>query len=566
MKNALAEKTITKLLAIGAPVVTVFILVSTVSDPVNVTKMWAAGGVAISVIAVAATFFLKEIWTNFKVLILAIFVFLLACLNAVIQSEAPFVQNLYGAYGRNTGLLAYLFLSCIVIGALAIKSQDSFKKIILGLVAAGTINVVYCAWVLAFGDFLPWNNPYGNILGLFGNPNFIGSFLGIFCSVIVALSMSKEASARQRVLYAILFVIAAYEIKESKAIQGIVVTASGVAIVGFFYLRSRFKSWYPLALYTFMVGVIGTLSLLGAFQRGPFDFIYKRSVSLRGAYWDAGITMGSAHPFSGVGMDSYGDWYRRARSVEAATNTPGLATVTNAAHNVVIDFFAYGGYPLLLSYLSILILGFIAIVRVALRTKGYDAIFVAMSVGWACYHLQSIISINQIGLAIWGWLFTGLLIAYEFSTRQSQPTASDGNKVKARGRGPQRATVVTPNLVSFIGLTLGLIVAAPPLSADVKWRSALESQDAQRVANSLNSSLFNPVNSQQLNQAVQLFMGSNLTNEARAAALKSISFNPDSFDAWRLFYFLPNSSEEEKQTAKENMQRIDPLNPDVTKP
>ena len=67
---------------------------------------------------------------------------------------------------------------------------------------------------------------------------------------------------------------------------------------------------------------------------------------------------------------------------------------------------------------------------------------------------------------------------------------------------------------------LGLIVAAPPLSADVKWRSALESQDASKVVSSLDSSLFNPVNSQQLNQAIQLFMGSNLTNEAREAALR----------------------------------------------
>jgi O-antigen ligase len=565
MMNALAEKTMTKLLAIGAPAVTIFVVVSTVTDPVNVTKMWVVGGVAVSVISVTLFFFLKEIWTKFRTLLVAILAFLLASLNAVIQSDAPLLQNIYGAYGRNTGFLTYLFLSFIMIGALTIKSPDSFKKIILGLVVAGAINVVYCAWVLVFGDFIPWNNPYGNILGLFGNPNFIGSFLGIFCSVIVALSLGKESTSKQRVLYAILFLIAAYEIKESKAIQGIVVTASGVAIVGFFYLRSRFKSWYPVSIYIFIMGVIGTLSLLGALQRGPFDFIYKRSVSLRGAYWDAGITMGSAHPFSGVGMDSYGDWYRRARSVEAATNTPGLATVTNAAHNVVIDFFAYGGYPLLLSYLFILILGSIAIVRVALRTKGYDAIFVAMSVAWACYHLQSIISINQIGLAIWGWLFTGLLIAYEFSTRQSHSQAKDNTVGKVIRRSPQQVNVITPNLISFIGLVLGLVIAAPPMSADVKWRSALESQDALRVVKSLDSSLFNPVNSQQLNQAVQLFMGSNLTNEAREAALKSISFNPDSFDAWRLFYFLPNSSEEEKQTAKENMQRIDPLNPDVTK-
>lgn len=566
MRNALAEKTITKYLAIGAPLVTVFILVSTVSDPVNVTKMWVAGGVATSVMFVAAAFFLNDIWTNFKTLVVAVTMFLLACLNAVIQSDAPFLQNLYGAYGRNTGLLSYLFLSFITISSLTIKSQESFKKIVFGLIAAGVINVIYCAWVLAFGDFIPWNNPYGNILGLFGNPNFIGSFLGIFCSVLVALTVSKESSSKHRVLYAILFLIAAYEIKESKAIQGIVVTASGVAIVGFFYIRSRFKSWYPLFLYTLIIGVLGTLSLLGALQRGPFDFIYKRSVSLRGAYWDAGLTMGSAQPFSGVGMDSYGDWYRRARSVEAATNTPGLATVTNAAHNVVIDFFAYGGYPLLLSYFLIIILGLVAIVRVMIRTKVFNGVFVAMSVAWACYHLQSIISINQIGLAIWGWLFTGLLIAYEYTTRPNPQSVSVENKMKTRGRGGKQTYVLTPNLISFIGLVFGLIVAAPPLSADVKWRSALESQDARKVLNTLNSSLFNPVNSQQLNQAVQLFMGSNLTNEAREAALKSIAFNPGSFDAWRLFYFLPNSSETEKQTAKENMQRLDPLNPDVTKP
>lgn len=566
MRNALAEKTITKYLAIGAPLVTVFILVSTVSDPVNVTKMWVTGGVAISVVFVAAAFFLNDIWINFKTFVVAVSVFLVACLNAVIQSDAPFLQNLYGAYGRNTGLLSYLFLSCITISALVISSRDSFRKIVFGLIAAGVINVVYCAWVLVFGDFIPWNNPYGNILGLFGNPNFIGSFLGIFCSVLVALTISKESSSKQKFCYVILFLVAAYEIKESKAIQGIVVTASGVGIVGFFYIRSKFKSWYPLFLYTLSIGVLGTLSLLGALQRGPFDFIYKRSVSLRGAYWDAGISMGSAQPFSGVGMDSYGDWYRRARSVEAATDTPGLATVTNAAHNVVIDFFAYGGYPLLLSYLLIIILGLNAMVRVMLRTRSYDGIFVAISVAWVCYHLQSFISINQIGLAIWGWLFTGLLIAYEYTTRASHQSASVENKTKTRGRGAKQTYVLTPNLISFIGLVFGLIVAAPPLSADVKWRAALESQDAREVFNTLNSSLFNPVNSQQLNQAVQLFMGSNLTNEAREAALKSIAFNPDSFDAWRLFYFLPNSSETEKQTAKENMQRLDPLNPDVTKP
>jgi hypothetical protein len=57
--------------------------------------------------------------------------------------------------------------------------------------------------------------------------------------------------------------------------------------------------------------------------------------------------MGMDHPLNGIGMDAYGDWYRRARSEQAATVMPGPKTITNAAHNVVIDIFAYGGLPTL---------------------------------------------------------------------------------------------------------------------------------------------------------------------------------------------------------------------------
>jgi O-antigen ligase len=566
MRNLLAEKTVANLLAIGGAFATIFIVTSAVTDPVNVTKMWVTGGLAISVTAVMLGFFGREVFSNFKILLFILMAFFLSTLNAVIQSDSPILQNIYGAYGRNTGLVSYLFLCLITVSALVVRAKNNFRKIILGLLVAGAVNVIYCAWVIAFGDFLPWNNPYGNILGLFGNPNFIGSFLGIFCSVVAALALGKEMTRWQKSVCLLFFLVAAYEIKESQAIQGIVVTASGLAVVGFFYLRGRLKSLGLLFGYVTAIGLLGFVSLLGALQKGPFDFIYKRSVSLRGAYWDAGFSMGSAHPFSGVGMDSYGDWYRRARSLEAVTDTPGLATVTNAAHNVVIDFFAYGGYPLLLSYLALLIYGAVSMLRVIWRNGVYDPIFVSISVGWVCYHLQSIISINQIGLAIWGWLLTGLLIAYEYSTRGEQSEKVSGI-VKNQGvQNRRNVSTITPNLLGFIGLVVGLFIAAPPLNADIKWRSALESQDARVVLASLNSSWFNPVNSQQLNQGVQLFMQNNLTKEAREIALKSVEFNPDSYDAWRMFYFLPDTSEEERFEAKMNMQRLDPLNPDVTKP
>ena len=561
MFNKAAEKTSALVLLIGAPFTTLFLTTQAVTDPVNATKLFIAGGFGFAFIFVFLGFNARATYANFKVYLLTSILFLLAALNAVISSAAPLTQNLYGSYGRNTGFVAYVILASVGVGTLGLREQSSFRKLIIGLQFAGVINVLYCAWVIAFGDFLSWNNPYGNILGFFGNPNFISSFLGIFIASLLAFIADKKSSWRYRAIAAVIALVAFYEIVDSSAIQGIVVTAGGIAIVGFFVIRSYIKQNVFTYLYVLAVSGVGVLAILGALQKGPLTFIYKTSVSLRGAYWNAGTTMGLDHPLTGVGMDAYGDWYRRARSENAATVLPGPKTFTNASHNVVIDFFAYGGWPLLLTYVGFLVLAAIAAVRVIARTRTYDAIFVAIFAAWACYITQAIISINQIGLAIWGWLLTGALVAYEYATRPETPIAQP---VATKGaRKSAKANVISPQLVAGIGVVVGLLVAVPPLSADMKWRSALDSKDANKVMAALEPGYLSPSDSQRFAQAVQLFASSNLMEQARDTALKAIKFNPDYFDAWRLLYYLSNSTEAEKAEALENMKRLDPRNPDV---
>jgi hypothetical protein len=357
--------------------------------------------------------------------------------------------------------------------------------------------------------------------------------------------------------------VAFYEVVDSSAIQGIVVTAGGMAIVGFFAVRAYLKSPIITNVYVVSVLGVGVLAVLGALQKGPLTLIYKRSVSLRGSYWDAGMTMGMNHPLSGVGMDSYGDWYRRARSENAATVMPGPNTITNAAHNVVIDFFAYGGFPLLIAYVGMLILALIAAAKVIRRKKSYDAVFVAMFAAWSCYQVQSLISINQVGLALWGWILTGALIAYERATRAEVIDAHAATKKSSVSMKKQSPSVFSPQLVAGLGVVVGLLIAVPPLSADSKWRSALDSKDANKVLAALEPGYLNPSNSQRYAQAVQLFASSNLMDQAREIALKATEYNPDYFDAWKVLYFLNNTTEEEKALALENMKRLDPLNPDV---
>jgi O-antigen ligase len=557
MLNKSVEKTISTILFLGVPLTSIFLMTDSVTDPVNVTKLFVAGVVGFASFSVALIYGRTELWSNSKTLILCLLLFVAMSLNSVIQSESPLTANFYGVFGRQTGFLTYVILALIALSASLLRTKKSFDRLVWGLVFTGTVNIIYCGWALVFGDFINWSNPYGNILGLFGNPDFISAFLGMSIAAMIGYTFRKSLPWYYRLGLVVLSFIALIEIKKSHAIQGLVVTGVGLAIVGFYLVRSRFSNKL-VAIYVIVVGVVGGVALAGALQKGPLaSLIYKTSVSLRGQYWKAGLTMGSEHPFTGVGMDSYGDWYRRSRSEYAATVLPGARTITNAAHNVVIDFFAYGGYPLLISYLAVISIGIWSVFRVTARAKEYDGVFVALVAAWASYELQSIISINQIGLAIWGWLLVGALVAYEYTSRPNKELKQNPENTR------QKDLVFSPQLIAGIGAVIGALIAVPPLSADMKWRSALKSQNVQSVELALTTSYLTPRDSQRLAQAVLLFENSKLYDLAYKYAKIGVTFNPNYFDAWSVLQSISKSSQSEKDEALNNMKRLDPRNPNV---
>ena len=556
------EKKLATYLSIGTFLVSIFLLNSSVTDPVNVTKLFALGGVSTGIFGVVVVFGRKELVKNYKPTLIIILIFDCLLLLSSLLSKAPFSQNFYGTSGRNNGLLTYLLMSALLVSALLVSNLKSFEKVFYGLLAAGLLNVIYCAWVLAFGDFLSWSNPYGNILGFFGNPDFISAFLGMFITGSLAFIVDTKTNRTMKMVLSILILIAFYEIVKSHAVQGLVVTAGGLSSVGFFLVKSWFKERIISIIYSIVISVFGVIAIFGTLQKGPLSFVYKRSVSLRGSYWRAGIEMGKSHPFTGVGLDTYGDWYRRARPPVALLDTPGVNTLSNVSHNVVIDFFASGGFPLLFAYLAILSLSAISIIRMSKRTSKYDRVLVGLTGVWICYEVQSFISINQIGLAIWGWVFSGLLIGYEHSTRNSidedRPKSSSQNR-----RLKTNQSVISPQLIGGIGLIVGTLIALPPLSADSKWFNATRSHELAKVEASLNPSFFNPADSFKYAQAVQLFQGSNLLDVAHKYAIIATKFNPDYSVSWKQLYSLPNSTPAEKELALRNMKRLDPNNPDV---
>jgi hypothetical protein len=489
--------------------------------------------------------------------------FLLFSIITVFRSDSPISQNLFGAYGRNNGLFAYLFLSILLICSSVLIKRDSHLAILKSLLWTGYVNLAYCLWVILFGDFIPWNNPYGNILGTFGNPNFIGAFLGIFFGVQLAVGLGKETSRRFKLGLVALLPLTLFEIFDSHAIQGRVLAALSTAIVLFFYIRPRFGRWI-LLLYSASVTFLGGLALAGAFQKGPLvELIYKNSVSLRGQYWLAAWNTGNSNPISGVGMDSFGDWYRRARDLRAIT-LPGVNTVVNTAHNVPLDMFAFGGWPLFLSYLFIIAFSLLAAIRIAKKMIGYDAIGVGLITAWVCYQVQSIISINQIGLAVWGWALSGCLIGYERSLSRDakQPQDSERSTFKK----PSNSSYLQPKATLFVAAfaLIGFLLALPPLAADVSLRNAQTSRDAQKVESTMKPGFFNPLNTQKFALNIQAFEESQLFDMSHKYALEAVKWNPESYDLWRILFLIKNSTPKERELAVINMKKLDPLNPDVT--
>lgn len=553
------EKLLSKVIAFGAAFTTVFLISGSVSDPVNVPKFVSLGVVSLAAIGIVFSSSLLQFLKASKVIWILGVLFIMFGLVSLFNTESPLSQALYGSYGRNNGLLTYVFLVIIFLAVSAFSRRESFTRLLNAFFVAGIINVVYCLWAIAFGDFIGWNNPYGEILGTFGNPNFIGAFLGMFFAAYFGYAISSESKKYFRYSAVVVLPVVAFEIVESHAIQGRVVGAAGIAIVGFFYLRSKFK---PLvtSIYALSCSIAGAFALLGALQIGPLtSLIYKPSVSFRGQYWLAGWNTGQTHPFTGAGMDAFGDWYRRSRDIQALER-PGVNIATNAVHNVPLDMFAFGGWPLFITYLAIMGFGAWSLFRIIQRTKTYDPILVVLTTTWVGYQLQSIISINQIGLAIWGWILTGAVIAYERTTRGQE----EANRVEKRRSARQTNPDVKAGLAAFATGLLGLMLALPPLVSDANWQSAQESRTVDKVEATMISSYFNPQNSMRYITNIQLLENSNLPDLARKYALEAVQWNPESYDLWKLLYLLRNSTPEDKSKAVDNMRRLDPLNPDVT--
>jgi hypothetical protein len=284
--------------------------------------------------------------------------------------------------------------------------------------------------------------------------------------------------------------------------------------------------------------------------------LYEDSVTYRGDYWRAGWKMTLENPIFGVGLDSYGDWYRRVRTIEA-TLRRGPDATSDAAHNVFLDVSAYGGFPLLLIYLALMVLVVISAVKVLKRSQGFNAGFVGLVAGWVAFQAQSIISINQIGLALWGWVLSGLIIGYEINTRGADLTVE-----KKGGRSATKPvqTSAATSVAIFVGLIVGVLVGMPPYLASAKYKSALETSNPRVIQ---EAAYIWPTDPSRMIQVAMTLNDNKLEDQGLQVAQDAVERFPDNFAVWSTLNSMNKASVEQKAEALAQMKRLDPLNPNL---
>jgi O-antigen ligase len=434
----------------------------------------------------------SNIWSDFragrtsqveKASHLLVGIFLLVLLIDLLTTDVKFT-GLFGAYQRRTGLLAYLGFAILFVAAVKLTKLESVRTLQAIIFGTASLMTVYGLLQHFHHDFVKWNNPYNPILTTLGNPDFSSAVLGIFVVSAFGLFMNFEVSKLNRFASAGIGILMLIVIKFSAVTQGFLAAAVGCGLIFLVWVYQKSKMWGRVTLGT---GVFGALLIfLGTLQIGPLTkLIFKPSVTFRGDYWRAGFRMLKAHPITGVGLDRYGAYFGQYRDATQVLRR-GPNIVSNAAHNVWIQLAATGGLLLFLSYLALMVfVGWRAVV--ALKSySGNKQIVVATVVGlWLTYQAQAFISIDNIGIAVWGWLFGGMIVAISMSDVPVTASAV----APSINKGPQIRNVKKSGKDNFvINLVTAVIVIFTLFGVSMLARGDVGLQNLKKVGAPKNAS------------------------------------------------------------------------------
>jgi len=469
---------------------------------------------------------------------------LLLCLFiSFLSSQSPKVQLIFGRDGRYNGMITFVSLVILfVISATINLSHLNYmlKSIVLSILIISTYSILQ----LLNLDPIKWDTVNIKYFGTFGNPNFLSSFLAISTIPILALldkKIKKENIVLKVLSYLIVNIIIIYLIYKTYSLQGFIVLVLTNFIWLIFWLYSKNKitimfSAIFIALLSAYLGIIGTLN------KGPLaDILYKSSIISRGDFFRSAIATTKDNWATGVGPDSFGDYYLMYRD-ETAANRPN-AEIADSAHNYFLDLSANFGIFTLAIYLAMIIMTFVVFINIYRKTNFNNNLLVLFTI-WSGLIIQSLISPLNLIFLTYIFLFSGLVLGNKNYSENEGNTAL--SKIELNSKYP-----------IIVGLICAFIVVNPIMQRD---HAILVANNTKRLDLLLLAIDKYPKSSTGYNKVMVILNNQGDNERLIMLARKAADFNGRS-SAAQLFIFQNSlSSDAKKSEALKKLIALDPNN------
>jgi hypothetical protein len=215
---------------------------------------------------------------------------------------------------------------------------------------------------------------------------------------------------------------------------------------------------------------------------------------------------------------------------------------------------------LLISYVSMLILTLIATVRIIKRMQSFNPAIIGVIGVWIGYQTQSLVSINHLGLAVFGWIYSGLIIGYELHDRPKTNTESNERSPKIQsgrnsinGKSSQKLNSWASPLV---GAILGFSLVWPLMSAHINYNTAMENADPILLLKAANQF---PKDALRMSMAAESVSLMGFPRDGYGLAKQASIFDPNFSVPWKIMATFPRVSEDEKKQIQEKLNELDPL-------
>lgn len=553
---------------------TTLLIAPTMMDPINIVKLSSLLlGSALVLSLRFRQIDLKRANKFFKLFLILPIIFLsLIVMSSVINSQKIY-SMLFGMWGRNNGLLFYLGIFTVFIYIILTNAHSHLQGISRGFFFLSSILPIYSwlqHWKLDPITFLfPEYNLNGVIALTVGNSNFASVLLGLTFSVALAHLFDKNNSNKVRIV-ALTSTLVHVSLLPYIDTQGKIVYALGGAFLVGIWIKETFRSgklrhiWIFWWLSVLLNGVFGVTGLFGF---GPFASMLENNVTnLKDRYyhWISAIRILREHMLFGVGVDSFGDWHRRFRVQESIDLRGTPMSGTDNAHNVYLQIGATVGLPALIVFLILIaVISFFGF-RALQNSTNKFIVGMYFSV-WIGYLVQALVSIDQIGISIWGWISAGILISVYLQKNLDESKSESTFKHGLRANNNKINTLTKLVVLSFLPflITLPTLINENQLFGKIQKLQSFSS--AEDFNNKTKSVLEEALKSKQpkvrITAAIDLGRAGAADKALLLAQLTSQEF-PMYLESWHLIASIYESRKEFELAlpARRITTQLDPLN------